>query len=235
MWKLAIIAESILLAAFIHRRIWRKWPALSGFLALETARDLLGWWAYTHDSPRLYWWTYYGGNVVVDIAITLLIREIALSLVGPLKCLRAVVARNVPAMTVCFIAAGCLSASLGHAHIYFYESVEFYCRRLDMGVSAGCCAGLIMLLGIAVSLRIPRSRVERAIASGLLIELCSAYVQGVAWMDGCVAQGTLVRVRFASYLVTLLCFASPAFPGFGQSTSAHCHNNSLEDRGPFHA
>jgi hypothetical protein len=103
MWRINVILETALLLTLVGRRIHMQWPALAAFLGALVARDAVLLWADWREDKMLYFWAYYIGSVLADVAEVLLITEIALKLVGPLKCLRAIVAKNVPAMTVVFI------------------------------------------------------------------------------------------------------------------------------------
>jgi hypothetical protein len=229
MWRIDVAIESALLLLLIGRRVHARWPGLVAFLACVVARDIILLYADWHGAKALYCWAYYIGSAVADAAEVLLITEISLELVGPFETLRGIVARNVPMMTVMFILGSTLASLPGHHQegIPHLAALVYYCRRLDLAASLGCSAGLIMLIGIAVSLKIQFSHGVRPIAIGMLVEVSFTYMQAVNMMDGWVAQTTFPRIRSLAYFVSLLCFSAPAIPHkrrgrsfFSSSTSA---------------
>jgi hypothetical protein len=214
MWKAAVLGTNILLFAMTMTKAWKRWPALYAYVAAMCAQQDLALYASFTQSGPLYWWTYYIGDAILAIAQVALITEISLKLVGPLKCLRAIAARNVPAMTVVFIFGALLAAASGHLHnnLSRPDMIEYYCRRLDLAAAAGCFGALIMLCGIALSLKIQFTHGVKPVVIGLLIEVSFSYAQAALFMDGWIAQTVWPGVRSLAYVTTLVFFAATALP-----------------------
>lgn len=212
MWRINVILELALLLTLVGRRVHMQWPALVAFLGALVARDAVLLWADWRQDKLVYFWAYYIGSVLADVAEVLLITEISLKLVGPLKCLRAIVARNVPAMTAVFIFCSILAAipvQLGNG-MRFAMVVLYYCRQLDLAVSVGCSCALIMLIGLTISLKIQFTHGVRPVVIGLLLESGLTYVQAMFVAEEVTAQSLLQGVRSAGFLITLVFFSVPA-------------------------
>lgn len=212
MWRINVVLELALLLVLFGRRAHLRWPALAAFLTTICVRDAICVYADWCSNALLYRDAYYIGSTLAIVAEVFLIREISLKLVGPIQCLRAIVGRNVPAMTATFILAATFSRLLwdhpwGVPHL---ATVIYYARRLDLAASVGCSGGLIMLIGIAVSLKVQFSHGVRPIAVGLLIETAFSYIQAVMTVDDWVADSIFPSVRCAAYLTSLICFSAPA-------------------------
>jgi hypothetical protein len=196
MWQAAIVAECLIACGLVRSR----WPALFAFLAIESLRDVIGWWAFTHWA-RLYWWNYYAGDLLIWGFKLALLVEIG-SKLCPSFGVPAMLRRYIPIFA--FIVSTVLAVSTLHQ-----AGMVEWCRKVDFALSVGCATSVVMLYGCAISLKVQFSHGVKPIALGFLLETGSAYV-----LSYLAALDTNVTKLFSSgnsliYLIALLCFAAP--------------------------
>jgi len=172
--SLGICAEVALLAVLAYGRHWRKWPALSSFIAAHTLMDALLALLQAVDAatgrhgdtiPALYFWTFWLGTAALALLEAWIIFEVA-SAIAPAA--RPILRMGIPLVLVASFA---IAAAVADFNLPTLKGAIRTIVTDDQAVTLALLIGFITWSSSAELLRLRSNRRELLVSIGFLLLL----------------------------------------------------------------